>query len=165
MTPATQLIAVAPVRERLYVVANFKETQRGGGVLLPSPGLDDLSFQDVANQRKQRGQQPGVRCHQRLATAARATKPSGFRSNVLRQLPQARPMVLAAIPVIRETVAMPPYPALLASVAANSRRPRSSRCGDNDAKRSLMGSESLIHTRYAINPQLRIGGQPDSLIG
>ena len=43
-----------------------------------------------------------------------------------------RPIVLAAIPVIRETVAMPPYPALLASVAAKSRRPRSSRCGDNE---------------------------------
>jgi membrane fusion protein (multidrug efflux system) len=27
VTPATQLIAVAPLRERLYVVANFKETQ------------------------------------------------------------------------------------------------------------------------------------------
>jgi hypothetical protein len=67
--------------------------------------------------------------------------------------------------VIRETVAMPPYPALLASVAANSRRPRSSRCGDNDAKRSLMGSESLIRTKYAINPQRRIGGQSDSIIG
>ena len=69
-----------------------------------------------------------------------------------------RPIVLAAIPVIRETVAMPPYPALFASVAANSRRPRSSRCGDNDAKRSLMGSESLIRTKYAINPQRRIRG-------
>jgi hypothetical protein len=76
-----------------------------------------------------------------------------------------RPIVLAAIPVIRETVAMPPYPALLASVAAKSRRPRWSRCGDDDAKRSLMGLESFIRTRYAINPQLSIAAQPDSPIG
>ena len=63
-----------------------------------------------------------------------------------------RPIVLAAIPVIRETVAMPPYPALLASVAAKSRRPRSSRCGDNETLTD--GVRMLIHTRYAINPRL-----------
>jgi hypothetical protein len=28
-----------------------------------------------------------------------------------------------------------------------------------------MGSESLIRTKYAINPQRRIGGQSDSIIG
>jgi hypothetical protein len=43
------------------------------------------------NQRQQRGQQPGVRNHQWLATAARATKPSGFTADVLRQFPQASP--------------------------------------------------------------------------
>jgi hypothetical protein len=36
-------------------------------------------------------------------------------------------------------------------------RPRSSRCGDNDAKRSMMLSESIIHTRYRTAPLLRIG--------
>ena len=40
------------------------------------------------NQRQQRGQQPGIRRHQRLATATRTTQPSGFRCNVRRQLPQ-----------------------------------------------------------------------------
>jgi hypothetical protein len=41
-----------------------------------------------------------------------------------------RPIVLAAIPVARETPAMPPYPAARASPAAKDRRPRSSRCDE-----------------------------------
>jgi hypothetical protein len=43
------------------------------------------------NQRQQCGQQPRVRCHQRLAAATRTTKPSGFTADILRQLLQSAP--------------------------------------------------------------------------
>ena len=43
------------------------------------------------NQRQQRGQQSGVRCHQWLAAATRATKPSGCNANILRLLLQSAP--------------------------------------------------------------------------
>jgi len=42
------------------------------------------------------------------------------------------------------------YPAARASLAANNRRARSSRCGDKDAKRARITSGSIIPTEYGI---------------
>ena len=50
---------------------------------------------------------------------------------------------------------MPPYQALLASVAAKSPHPRSSRCGDSDAQRLLIEVQIAHPHKYAINPQLK----------
>ena len=43
VTPASQLIAVAPLREQLYVVANFKETQ----LRRMQPGMKDRLIPDI----------------------------------------------------------------------------------------------------------------------
>ena len=58
VTPATQLIAVAPLRERLYVVANFKETQ----LRRMQPGMKVRLIPDIdPNARGGRpGGQPGA---------------------------------------------------------------------------------------------------------
>src|SRR5450756_2957968 len=55
-----------------------------------------------------------------------------------------RPIVLAAMRVTRDTAAMPPYPAALASAAAKSRRCRSSRCGKIAALRFWRESSLII---------------------
>ena len=57
-------------------------------------------------------------------------------------------MVLGAIPVARDTAAIPPWPAARASLAANRRRPRSSRCGDNNANRERIRAGSTIPPNY-----------------
>jgi hypothetical protein len=53
-------------------------------------------------------------------------------------------MVLRAIPVIRDTVAIPPRPAAKASAAANPRRPRSSSTGFTASYRILIAVSSII---------------------
>src|SRR4051812_24374966 len=73
-----------------------------------------------------------------------------------------RPIVLTAMPVARDTAAIPPYPAIRASVAANSRRLRSSRWGNSKVKRARMPVGSIIPTRYGITPLPRI--QPSAPI-
>src|SRR4051812_35003431 len=73
-----------------------------------------------------------------------------------------RPIVLTAMPVARDTAAIPPYPAVRASVAANSRRLRSSRWGNSKVKRARMPVGSIIPTRYGITPLPRI--QPSAPI-
>src|SRR5215208_1923058 len=66
------------------------------------------------------------------------------------------------MPVARDTAAIPPYPAVRASVAANSRRLRSSRWGNSKVKRARMPVGSIIPTRYGIAPLPRI--QPSTPI-
>src|SRR5215218_2649412 len=73
-----------------------------------------------------------------------------------------RPIVLTAMPVARDTAAIPPYPAVRASVAANSRRLRSSRWGNSKVKRARMPVGSIIPTRYGSAPLPRI--QPSTPI-
>ena len=60
-----------------------------------------------------------------------------------RRSDRPRPMVLRAIPVACVTAAMPPRPAARASLAANRRRPLSSRIGSRAAKRALMAARSI----------------------
>ena len=59
-----------------------------------------------------------------------------------------RPIVLAAMRVTRDTAAMPPYPAALASAAAKRRRCRSSRCGNIAALRFWRESSLIIPKNY-----------------
>jgi hypothetical protein len=86
---------------------------------------------------------------------ARRNRPGG-NGVASRSSLRPRPIVLAAMPVTRDTAAMPPYPAEPASLAANSRRCRSFSNGDNEAKRSCSRSESIIHTKYRIHTPARI---------
>ncbi len=78
---------------------------------------------------------------------SRRTQPptSGSPSSSSRR---PRPIVLGAIPVARHAAAIPPWPAARASLAANSRRPRSSRWGNNNAKRERIGEGSTIPPNY-----------------
>jgi hypothetical protein len=85
----------------------------------------------------------------------RRTRSASSRAAVASSF-KPRPIVLTAMPVARDTAAIPPYPAARASVAANSRRPRSSRCGKSKAKRAQMPAGSIIPTRYGIAPPPRI---------
>ncbi|TCS98578.1 hypothetical protein EDC64_1432, partial [Aquabacter spiritensis] len=71
-----------------------------------------------------------------------------------------RPMVERAIPVISETAASPPLPAARASLAANTRRPRSSRFEPSAFHRCSMPARSIMPTRLsclaAIENQARL---------
>ena len=85
------------------------------------------------DQCQQIGNQRGILRHSLLATAAGATDPSGSSGSAAANSFKPRPIVLAAIPVARTTAAIPPYPNVLASVAAKIRLARSSRCWDRAA--------------------------------
>src|SRR6185369_4779503 len=81
-----------------------------------------------------------------------------------------RPIVLTAMPVARDTAAIPPYPAVRASVAANSRRLRSSRSGISSETRANAGRidhpNTLRDHSTAENPTLHpIHLFPDSHLG
>ena len=69
-----------------------------------------------------------------------------FRLAVLRNSASPRPIVLRATPVASDTAATPPRPAACASVAANSRRARSSRCGASVSNRALIPALSIIQS-------------------
>ena len=85
------------------------------------------------DQCQQIGNQRGILRHSLLATAAGATDPSRSSGSAAANSFKPRPIVLAAIPVARTTAAIPPYPDVLASVAAKIRLARSSRCWDRAA--------------------------------
>src|SRR4051795_1479516 len=91
----------------------------------------------------------------------RRTRSASSRAAVASSF-KPRPIVLTAMPVARDTAAIPPYPAVRASVAANSRRRRSSRWGNSKVKRARMPVGSIIPTRYGIAPRPRI--QPSAPI-
>src|SRR5215210_4846688 len=91
----------------------------------------------------------------------RRTRSASSRAAVASSF-KPRPIVLTAMPVARDTAAIPPYPAVRASVAANSRRLRSSRWGNSKVKRARMPVGSIIPTRYGIAPLPRI--QPSTPI-
>src|SRR5208283_3182338 len=61
-----------------------------------------------------------------------------------------RPIVLRAIPVARAAALIPPCPAVRASAATNSRRPRSSRLRRTAAYRSPIADASTIGGVYAV---------------
>src|SRR5271165_3008740 len=60
-----------------------------------------------------------------------------------------RPMVLRASPVMLDTDARPPHPAARASLAANSRRPRSSRFEPSASQRCRIARKSIMQTLVA----------------
>src|ERR1019366_582248 len=60
----------------------------------------------------------------------------------------ARPTVLRASPVARDTAAIPPCPAVIASAAANRRRPRSSSTGSSASNRWRMVDSSITPPYY-----------------
>jgi hypothetical protein len=68
-----------------------------------------------------------------LPTAASSTNPTRRRHPSPRNSARPRPIVLRAIPVMRDSADTPPHPADRASAAANRRRPRSSRTGSSAA--------------------------------
>src|SRR3982074_1538892 len=59
-----------------------------------------------------------------------------------------RLIVLRAIPVVAATAVTPPRPSQIASLAANNRRPRSSKNGDILSNRLRRLSTSITTTRY-----------------
>ena len=93
------------------------------------------------------------------SASMRAGRPAPFRrtrpgtasgSASPRSSASPRPIVLRAMPVIRETATTPPRPAASASAAANRRRPRSSSAGSSAAYRNLIAASSI--TRRFYNP-------------
>ena len=86
---------------------------------------------------------------------ARRLRPASSGVSPLKSL-SPRPVVLTAMPVARDTAAIPPRPAATASAAAVNRRPRSSKCGDNDVKRSSMLSESIMQPEYRTDQAMGI---------
>ena len=68
---------------------------------------------------------------------ARRTRPPSAAVPARRSA-RPRPMVLRAIPLARETAVTPPRPAARASLAANKRRPLSSRDRASTSKRTLI---------------------------
>src|SRR4029077_14756683 len=58
-----------------------------------------------------------------------------------------------AIPVARQTATTPPRPAACASLAANKRRPRSSKNGTNASKRALIAETSITPQEYLVADQ------------
>ena len=62
-----------------------------------------------------------------------------------------RSMVLRANPVMRETAARPPRPAARTSLAANNRRPRSSRFEPSASHRRRITSPSIMPALVATN--------------
>src|SRR5208337_3712401 len=60
-----------------------------------------------------------------------------------------RPMVLRASPVTLDTAARPPHPAARASLAANNRRPRSSRFEPSASQRCRIARKSIMQTLVA----------------
>ena len=60
-----------------------------------------------------------------------------------------RSMVLRASPVMFETAARPPHPPARASLAANNRRPRSSRFEPSASHRCRIARRSIMHTLVA----------------
>src|ERR1700687_2325936 len=61
-------------------------------------------------------------------------------------------MVLRDSPVTFDTASRPPQPAARTSLAANNRRPRSSRFEPSASHRSRIASLSIIHTLIAAHP-------------
>ena len=79
-------------------------------------------------------EQRGIAGREFLPPAASSTNPT--RRDFRRRAPQfsqTSPIVLRAIPVMRDSADTPPHPADRASAAANRRRPRSSRTGSSAA--------------------------------
>ena len=82
-----------------------------------------------------------------------------------------RSIVLRARPVTTETAARPPHPAARTSLAANNRRPRSSRLEPSASQRRRIARVSIIpradsaarHPRESVNPEpLRAWPRPEN---
>src|SRR5262245_48285467 len=83
--------------------------------------------------------------------ARRACRPSGSGPASISSSP--RLIVERASPVICDTTARPPQPAVRTSAAANRRRPRSSRWRPTVPQRYLMASSSIMRPTYACSRQ------------
>ena len=70
-----------------------------------------------------------------------------------------RPIVLRATPVATDVAAIPPWPAVFASLAATSRRARSSRNGDSATNRDRIAATSITGRCYRSNRPRRISRQ------
>ena len=81
---------------------------------------------------------------------ARRTRP--FASGSPSRSSSPRLIVERASPVIFETSARPPRPALRASTAANNRRPRSSSRAPTVSHRSRIAASSIMRSNYAPSP-------------
>src|SRR5260370_19917418 len=96
--------------------------------------------------------------------AARRARPFGAAPTGSSSRP--RPMVLRAIPVIRDTAAIPPQPAANASLDANARRCRSSRYGPSVSNRRRIAASLIttLHTAQISPAQLPHLEYSDSII-
>ena len=73
-----------------------------------------------------------------------------------------RPMVLRASPVTLDTDARPPHPAARASLAANSRRPRSSRFEPSASQRCRIARKSIMKNAGSAPRPTRESPDPES---
>jgi hypothetical protein len=106
--------------------------QRRGEMALAQADPPQRSLRVTADRRLhqfiQSFQDPGLRLDRGLLSTTPAANPLAA-SAPDRRSAKPRPMVLRAIPVVRETATIPPRPAARASQAANKRRSLSLRNG------------------------------------
>src|SRR5580700_3713409 len=122
--------------------------QRRGEMALAQADPPQRSLGVTADRRLhqfiQSFQDPGLDLDRGLLSAPLRRTRSLHRTAPDRRSARPRPMVLRAIPVVRETAAIPPRPAARASLAANRRRSLSLRNGSSASKRAWMASRSII---------------------
>jgi hypothetical protein len=96
------------------------------------------------HQRVEGFQKSRLCLDRRLAAAVHSTHLITQLHGARSQISKARPIVLRAIPVTRDTAATPPRPAVRASLAASRRRSLSFRNGESAWKRAEIGTKSIM---------------------
>ena len=108
-----------------------------------------------STRRLSAGMSPGSFSQtERRPPPARRTRPFGSGCASRSCLP--RLIVERASPVIFETIARPPRPAVRTSAAANKRRPRSSSREPTASHRSRMAASSIMRSTYPCSPKTGI---------
>ena len=122
------------------------------GVEEPRQACDDLDWDGPCDQPQQRS----VSC--RGPPPSRRTR-LGARGGASRSF-RPRSIVLRASPVTQETAARPPQPAARTSLAANNRRPRSSRFEPSASHRCRIACVSIMPTKVAVRATQRNPSAP-----
>ena len=137
-----------PLTDRLAVVELIGATTTKTGLKVESV-LDTRTYQK------------GIKVEARIDLRYRPTPTSGATNTTLRERSASRSssprlIVERASPLIFETSARPPRPALRTSAAANSRRPRSSSCEPTVSQRNRIAASSIMRSTYAPPPLIGI---------
>ena len=113
----------------------------------PDQGPHGITQRRRLDQALERADEPRIVLAQRATPATDAANlPLRQRFRVESSSP--RLTVERASPVIFETIARPPQPAVRASAAANNRRPRSSSFEPTASHRCQMASPSIMRSTY-----------------